>query len=474
MKSMQKPIRTIVSAAIIAAMTAGLSHAGSFSLYTESNGSAVGNYAAGIAAEAADASTGWYNPAGLALIHQQQAIAGVVGVFPVSKLSGTSTFTTLGLPSYIQSFSGYDGAKDAAVPSFHYALPLGENAAFGLSVVAPFGLSTEWDEGGPVRYAGTASDLITTNLSPEIGGRIAEHLALGLGLDLQYADVKFNRMLGAPALLQAFDLAPNFLDSESYNKGHSFAVGFHAGILALFNEDHTRIGFNYQSQMKHKFNGYSRLTGPLANVGLDITDPDALFALNPSASARVNNLSSNDIDLPSIATLSAYQDVNERFALLGSIVYTGWHSLNAIALNNVLAFSPTTGSQVTVNSVSSENYNNAWRFALGANYHVNEQWMLRVGGGYDETPTNNHDRSVRVPDADRWALAIGTHYQMKPFLGLDLGYTYLFSASDPSVNRTDIVGTTSSYNVNARVKAHANLVGAQLTWTIDPVVPMTK
>ena len=139
---MHKPLRILVSTAVATAMAVGVSHAGGFSLYTEGSGYTIGNYAAGAAAEAADASTGWYNPAGLVLIREQQAVFGGVGVFPTSKLNGTSSFRTPPLPNYVQSFGGLEGGVNAFVPSFHYALPLGENATFGLSVVSPFGLST--------------------------------------------------------------------------------------------------------------------------------------------------------------------------------------------------------------------------------------------------------------------------------------------------------------------------------------------
>lgn len=470
---MQKPIRTIVSAAVIALMANSAANAGSFSLYTESNGSAVGNFGAGVAAEAADASTGWFNPAGLALIHEQQVVLGGVGVFPVSKITGTSTFATLGLPSYVQTFNDLDGAKDALVPSFHYALPLGENVTAGLSVVAPFGLRTDWSELGPVRYAATTSDLRTFNVSPEIGGRLNEYWALGGGIDFQYARVKFNRMLGIPTLMQAFGFPPNFVDSESFNKGDSFGIGFHAGAMVMFNDNHTRIGLNYQSKMRHTFHGYSKLTGRFASPGLNIADPFSVLTSDPNASFRLNSLSSNNIELPDVVTLSAYHDVNDKLALLGSIVYTGWNSLRTIQLNNVVAYAPPPiAGVVAVNSSSVEDYDNAWRFAVGANYHVNEQWMIRVGGGYDQTPVTDTYRTIRVPDADRWALSIGTHYQVKPQLGLDLGYTHLFAVGDPKVNRTDITGTTSTYNVNADVDAHADLVGVQVTWIIDQPVPV--
>ncbi|WP_058484608.1 OmpP1/FadL family transporter [Legionella spiritensis] len=463
MKSMQKPMNTILSAAMASIMCAGTAHAGGFSLYTESNGSAVGNYGAGLAAEAADASTGWYNPAGLSLIREQQAVVGGVGVFPSSEITGTTTFATVGVPPYMQSFTDMDGAVNALVPSFHYARPLGENSTVGLSIVSPFGLSTEWDRLDPVRYAATFTELLTTNISPEIGGKITENFALGAGIDFQYARVKFNSILGSPAALQAIGANPIFLDSYSYNRGHSFGVGFHGGALLMFNDNHTRLGLNYQSKMNHKFHGYSRLTGNLASPTL----------ANHNAVFWSNNLASNNIEFPEIVTLSAYHDVNEKVALLGSVVYTGWHVLRNIELDNVAGFAAGFG-QVKLNSTASQYYRNAWRAAIGANVHVNEQWMLRVGGGYDQTPTRDAFRDVRLPDTNRWALSIGAHYQYRPDLGVDVGYTHLFG-ENTTINKTITAGAGSTFNVNAKAEGRADLLGVQAVWTMDqPAVPAGK
>ncbi|WP_165474683.1 outer membrane protein transport protein [Legionella nagasakiensis] len=464
MKRMQTPVRTAISAAIGAMLTSSAVNAGAFSLYTEGSTTAIGNYAAGIAAEVADASTGWYNPAGLVFLGKQQVLLSGVGVFPSTKLSGSSTFTTIGLPSYTQTFNNLQASKDAFVPAFHYALPLADRAAFGLSIVSPFGLSTEYSNSSPVRYAATFTELLSVTVSPELAGKLTDNFAIGAGLDLQWAQVKFNRMLGAPTLLQPFGMPPTALDSLSYNKGYSFGVGFHAGVLAMFNDQHTRVGLNYQSRMNHTFDGYSQLTGPLADVP---------FFADGSATFRSDNLYSNDIQFPEVVTLSAYQDVNERLALLGSVVYTGWNVFKTIQLNNVAASSPLTGP-VIVTSTSTQNYRDAWRFAVGANYRVNEQWMMRVGGGYDQTPTIDAERDVRLPDADRWALSVGAHYQMRPCLGFDVGYTHLFASGDTTINKTEPLGTTSAYNVTARGKPHANLVGIQAVWTIDKEEVPTK
>lgn len=477
---MHKPLRTIVNTAVLTVLAAGVAHAGSFSLYTESSPAAIGNYAAGVAAEAADASTGWYNPAGLALLHSQQIVSGGIGVFPNTKLTGTSTFAVDGLGPlslYTERYSDIQGAESALVPAFHYALPVGENTTVGFSVVSPFGLATDWGIQSPVRYEATLSELLTANFSPELGTKLTDNFAVGAGLDLQYARVKFNRMLGVPNIVNVvnilgFGLSPAVNDTLSYNKGNSFGVGYHIGAMGLFNEQHTRLGVNYQSKMRHTFNGYSNLSGPLASAGNIFVTPALPYALRHN-----DNLSSAPIQFPDVLTLSAYHDLNEQLALLGSVVYTGWSCFNAIQLNNVPAPNIATDgtvSQVSVNSISQQNYNDAWRAAIGANYRVTPQLMMRVGGGYDQTPTNNIDRDVRLPDADRWALSIGAHYQAKPNLGIDVGYTHLFSVKDPVINRTDELTPTSSYTVNAVGSVSADLVGAQVVWAMDQPAPTTK
>ena len=464
-----KPIKTVIVTLATAIMTNHAAHAGGSSLYTESSAAAIGNYAAGIAAEAADASIGWYNPAGLVLIDKPEAVFSGVGVFPSAKLTGTSTFETQGFSPYIQKFSGLQGAESALVPAFHYAKPLGDRAAFGFSVVSPFGLATDWGTASPVRYSATRSELLMLNVSPELGGKITDNLSMGLGLDMQWARVTFNSVLGSPAALQYLEsvgrlVTPTTLDSTTNNQGYSFGLGFHAGVMGMFDNNHTRVGLNYQSGIKHRFEGKSVLTGRLA-------DPERT---NPNAVFRGDNLMSNNVQLPDVVTLSGYQDVNDQWALLGSIVYTGWASFETIQLNNVAAFSTESGMQEFVNSTTNEDYRNVWRFAMGANYHVNQQWMMRVGGGIDQTPTVDTERDVRLPDVNHWALSIGSHYQFRPNVGVDVGYTYLFANGNSTINKTQMLGTTSSNLVNAVAKSNAQFFGLQVVWDIDKPVVVGK
>lgn len=462
------PKKTLLSTAIASFLVTGNAVSGSFSLYTESSPAAIGNYAAGIAASAQDASTGWYNPAGLVLLPSAQAVIGGVGIFPRSKLTGTSTYQSQVVPgtytSYQQNFDGLQGAENAFVPSAHLALPLTPDVAFGLSLLSPFGLTTSWGENSPVRYQATDSKLTTVDIAPELAARVWDNFSVGLGIDLEYARVTFDSVLGSPALLSLTPFSPTTYDSSSKNKGNSFGVGFHAGAMLLLQEGHTRFGVNYQSEVSQKFHGSSRLRGRLAA-------PLPLSPLSdPNSEYWVHSLSSNTIDLPQIVTLSGYHDVNDCLALLGSVVYTGWHSLSDIQLNQIAATSPLTGPIQAV-STSILDYRDAWRFAVGANYKLNPQWMLRVGGGYDETPTRNSHRDVRIPDSNRWALAAGAHFQANGNAGVDVGYSHLFADGQARINNTQVIGT-STFNVDARAKNSVDLVGVQLNWTMDDVQPI--
>jgi long-chain fatty acid transport protein len=221
------------------------------------------------------------------------------------------------------------------------------------------------------------------------------------------------------------------------------------------------------------FYGHSRLSGILANSDFVLVQPN----LPPSAVRQNDDLFSNPQQFPDVLTLSGYQDVNEKLAILGSVVYTGWHVFKTIQLNNVAVpnISPTPPFPVTPANVDTsvpQNFHDSWRVAIGANYYINPKVMLRVGGGYDQTPTNNTDRNVRLPDVDRWALAFGGHYQWRPDIGVDIGYTHLFAGSKPSINSTQPLSPTASFSVDVDGgKFSADLVGAQLTWIIDKPSP---
>jgi len=429
------------------------SHAGAFSLYTEASASAVGNYAAGVAAEGRDASVGWYNPAALVLLDHPEIVGGLVGVSPSAKLSGQSTFYQNGGSGFLQyreNFENLSGGREAIVPNFHVAIPVGERVTYGFSAVAPMGLATSWPEDSALRYAGTLSSLRVVDLSPEMGGRVTDQFAVGWGLDLEYSDVHFDNILGAPTTPGQL---PTAFDSQLKNYGQSYGLGFHAGFLLLSTDEKTRFGFNYQYGVTHQFMDSSQLTGPLA-------DPDNF---GPSAKFTSSLLESNLIKFPDILTFSLYQQVNPKVAMMGSLVYTLWSPLKTIELRNVAAYDVTSGL-VYANVQTLQNYRNALRISYGMNYDMSDASQLRWGIGYDQTPTNSIDRDIRLPDVDKIALALGLQWKYNDHWIIDAGYSYLFPAADVSIHKTQILDSNNYLQVDATGHANAQLLAIQARW----------
>ena len=441
-------------------------YAAAFSLYSENSTVAIGNFSAGIAAEVADASTAWYNPAGLTLIKKQQLVVSGVGVFPKGYISGTSTYSTPNFPSYTENISHLNAAKNGLVSDIYYALPLGEKSAFSFSIVVPYGLATGTNNSSPLRYAGTFSEFGTFNFFPALATTITDWLSVGGAVDIQYSLFHSHSVFGSPNTLQAINYPPNYLDSHSVNKLSSTSVGFHAGFLIVSPNKRFRIGFNYLSPVAHTFRGTSRLSGPLADPTLNILNPSA--AGNLDSTFAISSLQTNAIKFPMIATLSSYLELTPQWTLLGSVLFTQWSVFKTFEYSNLAGASVNSSGQVTqvpITSTQEKDYRDTWTFSIGGNYKINEKLLFRCGTGYDPTPTINRTRSVNVPDFSRIALAVGGHYQLRPQLGIDIGYTHLF-ASHPAVLNNTTAFNSSSFNVNKQVTGYANLVGLQAVWNI--------
>jgi len=419
--------------------------ASGFQLF-EGNAVNMGDFGAGGAAIAEDASTAFYNPAGLVRLTAPQLVVSTVGISSKTDFSGKSTWSLPGLP-YSKTF-GEDSASGGGfklVPAFHYALPLNNVAVFGFSVSAPFGLATDYANDSVVRYEATKSDVKTLDISPSIGVKVNEQLSLGAGVDLQRLEATLNSTAGIPVInpVTRRPVVPvQLVDANITNVGSDWAFGWHAGALYQFNPS-TRVGINYAAKVKHHLKGTSTFTSPV--VSFESNDLNA------------------DINLPASTTLSAYHDLNQQWAVLASVVYTQWSSIEKIALNNVQSINAA-GQPITIPASLPENFRDTWRVALGTNYKLNEQWLLRAGVGYDQTPVNAHDRGVRLPDGDRIAVAVGSHYQATKALGLDVGYTHLF-IKDGEINHANTTGSQRVETVGTS-KNSADLLGLQLTWSI--------
>lgn len=419
--------------------------AAAFQLW-EQDGASVGNYHAGRAAEAPDASTAYYNPAGLVRLHNQEIVLGLDPVLTDFKFSGTINDATTGLGATGPISTTSQGGSFNLVPSLNYAAPLSDRVVFGFSVVSPFGLETNYGNSNITRYAATLTSLKVIDLSPSLGIAVNDKFSIGFGFDAERARGEFDLTAGNPLLNDLFMMN---LDTPSKNVGYSWGYGYHLGALYQFNEA-TRVGLSFHSKVTQHLQGTSKFNGPLAN-GME-------GGLQESFNLKANTT------LPATTTLSVFHSLNPTWDVMGTIIYTQWSEFSNLALQNVSGVA----EGVPNNSILvliPEHYHNTFNYSVGANYHATEQWMLRGGVGYDQTPSNNQYRNLQLPDSDRIPVAFGAHYQASKTLGFDAGWTHFFVMNTRINNLSQTFGDQTT-TTNGTVHSSADVFGFQAKWDI--------
>jgi len=143
---------------------ADLGQAAGFAL-VEQNASGLGNAYAGQAASAQDASTIFFNPAGMTLLPDAQLVVAGHLIQPSAKFSGTFS-------APVGGGQGGDAGGLAFVPNLYFALPLTSSVSLGVGINAPFGLKTDYDAGWVGRFQALKSDLKTINVNPSIAWKL--------------------------------------------------------------------------------------------------------------------------------------------------------------------------------------------------------------------------------------------------------------------------------------------------------------
>lgn len=381
-------MRTLPALLLVA--FSGVASAAAFQLW-EQNASGLGTAYAGSAAVADNASTIFFNPAGMSELSGFQLSTGVVGVGARYEFHNNGS-----------TLSGNDGGNAGgwhAVPNLYLSARLTDRLSLGFGVSVPFGLATEYDSGWVGRAQTIKSEIRTINYNPSLAYRVNDKVSLGFGVNYQTLDAELT-------------------NSVSRLKGDDSAWGWNAGALFTLSPA-MRVGISYRSSMKYTLEGTSE----------DI--------LNGSVPAKAK------VELPDTAILSVWQQVSDRWEAMGDISYTRWSTLRSLSVVN-------RASGVTLGS-ETFNYDNSWRLAWGAAYKASEAAKIKFGIAYDRTPVSDADRSARVPDSNRLWLSLGGQWNAGRYGKVDLGYSYLYVKNgniNMDKNMTVLRGT---YDANAHV-----------------------
>lgn len=385
-------------AAALAAASGGAGAAG-FALI-EQSGSGMGNSFAGAAAVAEDASTVFFNPAGMSYLQGTQAAVAAHVINVSSKFSGTATNPAALGGGAASGGTGGDAGDTAFVPNLYLVKPFGERLHFGLGVNAPFGLVTEYDSNWIGRFQGIKSELATVNINPSVSYKVTDVFSIGAGVNYQRANAE---------LTNAVVLGPG---SSGNTKLEADDAAWGWNIGAIFQvTPATRIGVAYRSEIDYTLEG-------------DVTTTTSTGAVVAAASGP----SRADVTFPDTLSISLAHAVSDRLQLLADVTRTGWSSIKQVRVINT-----TNG---TLREVFGFDFDDTSRYSIGANYRWSDTWTVKAGLAVDETPVRNATtRTVRLPDSDRTWISFGGQRMIGKNGRLDLGYSHLF-IDDTDINNT--------------------------------------
>ena len=398
-------------------------------------------------AAASDASTVFFNPAGMTLLEGQQVTAGVHFIFPSAEFKKKKAENAIGAP--LSGGDGGNGGETAVVPNFYYTNKINDRLSIGLGITAPFGLRTDYNKTWVGRYHAVESDVKTININPAIAYKVTDKLSIGVGVSAEYMDVTLSSMVDGGLVAFAAvagaggdprPLAPIVSNSDydvfAENKADDWGYGYNLGAIYEFTPD-TRIGIAYRSEIKHKLEG-----------DIDTDVPSSLTALpgvGPLLGAAFKDQDIHGkITLPATASFNVYSKITERFALMADVTWTEWSSFDELTIH--FEGDGIAGKDSTT---TTEKWDDTWRYSLGATFQATEALILRSGVAYDETPIPDDYRTPRIPGEDRYWVTLGAGYQFTEYLPMDIAYAHLFvddskmqkSVSDPEdTARGTVVG----------------------------------
>ncbi|HTY04221.1 MAG TPA: outer membrane protein transport protein [Rhodocyclaceae bacterium] len=441
-----KPSSTLrlVPAALIG-LWAGTAGASGFQLL-EQNASGIGNAFAGSAAVAENASTVFFNPAGMTQLEGRNVSFGAAAINTSYKFSNRSSNVATGLTT---AGDGGDGGGLGVVPNGYFSMAVTKDLYFGLGIGAPFGLKTEYDNPWMGAAQSLKFDVQTLNVNPSVAYRVNDTVSLGFGLDWQKLDATYKRLAttglmptGLPAPYPAYIDGSTVISRLKINDD---AWGWNIG--ALFNvSPTTKVGVSYRSRVKYNATGDVTLSSNGSAAGAT-----ALAILNGGGYA--SNVKA-DIELPDTFIASATQKLDDKWEMLGDISWTGWSSIPKIDVIRTSGLQNTRTAQ-TLNT----DFRDTWRFALGANYSLREDVKLKFGIAYDQTPVKGADtRLVSLPDNNRTWFSFGAQWLPTKGSVVDVGAAYLY-IKDPSIHNDQ---TTSGRGlIDGTYKDSCWILGAQ-------------
>ncbi len=392
-------------------------YAGGFQL-NEHGARAIGR-ASAFVASADDPSAIFYNVAGMTFLKGTNIMGGVSFVMPETSFRG---------PTEDNSNDETDMRVQTFIPPNLYVTHTMDNGlSYGIGVMSPYGLGTEWPSNWTGRGITTSIQLQTFYLNPSVAYRLndlfmnGDAISIGAGFDYVFANVTLKKKI------------VNFSqegDLDLTGKGHG--TGFNAGLI--YRPCYiVSVGASYRSKVKIDFKGTADFSNFSPIVSSLFPSGDASTAITPPATYFAG------------ISVKPIKDLEVEFDYQGT-QWSSYDTLN-VTFNNQ--------TEAVQNQSSPKDYKNTYMLRFGVEYTY-DVWQFRAGYIYDHTPVDDAYVDPLLPDANRNDYAIGVGYQICPALRIDIAYMLVAFKQRTITN--SIINFDGTYN------SYANIIGLDFSY----------
>ena len=430
-------LRTTLAISLAAASTYTLANGLAIN---EQSASGAGTAFAGRASSALDPSTIYGNPAGLSKLKGTQVSGGLTVVHAsvdIKQTGGTGSGRNKG-----------DMVPFAAVPFGYFSNQIDENWAFGLGIYVPFGVISDYEKNFAGRSQGLYSEVKVITVQPTFSYKFNDQIAVGFGPTINRINGELTRKVDAN-FGQVHPLYPNLGEGKSKVKGDDVGYGYNLGVMIDLS-DRTTWGLTYHSKVKYKLKGDITVSG-LSPQFVGMAQSQGMNIKNGKFKGSL------DFTTPESIDTSISHQLDDQWTIHAGATWTRWSRLATIE--------PLSKGNAIDTSSSKEDlkWDDTWAFSLGASYQLNPAVVLRAGLAWDESPTDDQYRNVRIPVSDRKILGLGVGWEATENLTIDAAYAYI-REKEGKVNRPEAGLPSTHRGYSAKYKNSAHGLTASATY----------
>jgi len=329
-------------------------------------------------AHTSGADTAYFNPAAMSFMADKQ----------YAEVGLTLAHLPSNVYTLMEPYSGQSEVEDILIPNTHYVANAIGDFRWGISIVAPGGLTKRWETPYQKLYAEEFT-LKIVEVNPSISYKVTEQFSVGGGLRFIYSEGVVNSDgagAGAPIKRE--------MEGDTIEFGYNLAMMYKP-------TDDINLAVTYRS-----------------NIDLDEEGKANLYfgGVGKQYDATVS------VPLPAALNLSVSKTWDDTFTLEFNYERTYWSAYETLDFNY--------GSTVTnpvldsvFNTPLARDWEDTNTFRIGATIEM-EKLTVMMGFAIDETPVPSETIGFELPDADAKIFSMGFRYQQTEDISWGAAFLY--------------------------------------------------